>query len=212
MGSEDNDHVAPRGAIAINKAGNILLFGDTVGEFFREHTEAHADLKLSELFLMEVTKDGAFKPHVNHEKHDEFDPDYVAPAPTPVPMTTAPPFLVNEDMVNESVSEIPIEEGMTAVRITALVILSIATCLLLAGFLSFFYKKNDDEPISVPRIYIKDGVITVDNGVSKAPPLSTFEEAISQRFEEAYSQRYADSMDTSEEYTSDLQIEGKDII
>ena len=109
MGSEGNDHLAPRGAITINKNGNVLVYGDTNGEFYRQHI---GPKKRNELFLLEVSKSGAYKPHVKHIKHRETPapvpapvPGEPAPAPTPAPVKkapqgTAPPFLVNDISLN----------------------------------------------------------------------------------------------------------------
>jgi len=67
MGSEGDDEIAPRGGLAINKNGNVLMFGHTNGEFFREHISA--DRTVYELFLMEVSAEGHHKPHMKHIAH-----------------------------------------------------------------------------------------------------------------------------------------------
>eukprot|EP00535_Pseudo-nitzschia_heimii_P013448 CAMPEP_0197196372 /NCGR_PEP_ID=MMETSP1423-20130617/32323_1 /TAXON_ID=476441 /ORGANISM="Pseudo-nitzschia heimii, Strain UNC1101" /LENGTH=1332 /DNA_ID=CAMNT_0042650171 /DNA_START=103 /DNA_END=4101 /DNA_ORIENTATION=+ len=212
MGSAGNDHVAPRGAIAINKKGNILLFGDTNGEFFRIQSEAHKELKLNELFLMEITKGGQFQPHVHHRKHVETDLSFVdvtpteadifstEMAPSPASIThTAPPFLVDQTKINQ----ITKPKKLSTAAKTTLIIVSVATFLILVGSFTFYFlKKKGQKPLTTPHIYIQNGLITVDHSQEFAttPPLSTFKE------------HFSDNLHQSAEYLEDVQLNGKEII
>jgi len=180
MGSEGNDHVAPRGAITINKNGNVLVYGDTNGEFYRQHGGGE---KTNELFLLEVSKIGAHKPHVRHIKHKETPapvpapvPGDPVPAPTPapvpvkkVPQGTAPPFLVNDISLDLEKSE-----GKKG-GVILMVIVSFVVILLVIVVALFFRRRfvcketgNGRESQQPGK---KDGVFKEH---ATAPPLSSF--------------------------------------
>jgi hypothetical protein len=64
-GSTKDDHIAPRGGAVVKKNGNLLIHGDTNGEFFRFHQDQ--TYNGVELFLMEVGPDGKHQPHILHD-------------------------------------------------------------------------------------------------------------------------------------------------
>lgn len=59
-GSAGNDRIAPHGGLAISKNGNVIVFGDTDGAFYRERSES----PLTDMFVMEFGKNGLHKQHV----------------------------------------------------------------------------------------------------------------------------------------------------
>lgn len=64
-GSSKDDHIAPRGGAVIKKEGNLLIHGDTNGEFFRFHQDQ--SYNGVELFLLEVGPDGKHQPSIHHD-------------------------------------------------------------------------------------------------------------------------------------------------
>jgi len=160
---------------------------------------------------MEITKDGAFKPHVHHRKHVETDLSFVdvvpteadifstEMAPSPASITTAPPFLIDLSKINQ----ITKPKKMSTAAKTILIIVGVATFLSLVGLFTFFFlKKKGQKPLTTPHIYIQNGLITVDHGQEFAttPPLSTFKE------------QFSDNLHQSAEYLEDVQLNGKEII
>lgn len=159
MGSDANDHMAPRGGLAINKKGNVLIYGDTTGQFFRRHKSDNR--KVNELFLFEVTKEGAHKPHVQHQKVQEIPspaPGGSAPAPSPgaTSEATAPPFLVS--------STSP-ASGLSTGLLIGFVVLGVLSAVIL---LANRYRKRGPKS-SGPRV--RDGII-VDTRKTFPPPSS----------------------------------------
>ena len=87
-GSPGNDHIAPRGGLAISKSGDVLVFGDTNGEFYRVRSDSTKSTT-SDLFLVEFHKDGSYQPHIRHNKR--LHPPSSAPMPSEsVPVPPAP--------------------------------------------------------------------------------------------------------------------------
>jgi len=204
MGSESgNDHMAPRGGITITKDDTVLIYGDTNGEFFREHLTAGR--KVNEVFLMEVDKDGKHKPYVRHHKYLETPapapvgsvpapgpPGGSVPAPTPAPgpsvIVTAPPFLVNS-------SESSAKKNFALTSVLVVGSLGFIAVVIVVVFCLRERLRSRAEQYSVPNS--KDGVMKVDNkGITKAPPSSIFG-------------RTDDSLNV---YSESLKIEDKDLI
>ena len=176
MGSAGNDHIAPRGGLAINKKGNVLVFGDTNGEFYRTHDAA--DGKVNELFLMEVSKDGAHKPHATHTKvtggaSSSQPASAPAPAPTPSspsgPQTTAPPFLINDSSSKEN--------GLSRGRLTLIVVVGIIGAIVLIILLVCCCRRCRRQKTNA-KVAVRDGILNVDKGnsVAKSPPPSSFQD------------------------------------
>lgn len=188
MGSEGDDEIAPRGGLTINKNGNVLMFGHTNGEFFREHVST--DRTVYELFLMEVSAEGNYKPHMSHTKH-KATPTPVpvsggsvpSPAPVPsapgpsapepsisvpgsIPDSTAPPFLVNSDEARK--------EYLSSALFISLVVVGSFVVIFAAIIFTFVFRtricprRETDSGFNV-----KDGLVA-DRNVAKAPPSSSF--------------------------------------
>lgn len=154
VGSDGNDHIAPRGGLAINKQGKILVFGDTNGEFYRNRDASEETV--NELFLMEFNADGSHKAHVKHSKHNESTVSS-APAPAPQiekPQTAPPPFLI--DPKNNGLSKGMVIGLSVAGGIIAAILLVIACRRGFCG-----QRKTN------AKVATRDGII-------KSPPPSSF--------------------------------------
>jgi len=205
MGSDGNDHLAPRGAIAIKKNGNVVLFGDTSGEFYREHM---AKRTINELFMLEVTKSGGYKPHVKHHKNKALPgPNTQAPAITPVtpttpasiPKTTAPPFLVNPS------EELSKKKGLSTGVLVSMIVIGVIVCICLLVCVVFFRKRSGRRyGAETSNIQVKDGIIAINKfrDSARAPPSSSFQHADE-------SPGYSDE---TQQYSDNLRIEDKSII
>jgi len=163
IGSAGNDHIAPHGGLTINKQGNVLLFGDTNGEIFRNHDES--DGNLSEFFLMEVHADGSHKPHVFHEKAAPVSAPAPAPSPSKPgkPQSTPPPFLV------DSKSK---KSGLPLVLVIILSVVGGLTAISLIVFCcrkGFCCRKKTDAKVAA-----RDGIFNT----AKIPPPSSFQQNI----------------------------------
>ncbi len=164
MGSDGNDHIAPRGGLAISKEGSILIFGDTNGDFFRNHNED--DGKVNELFFMEVSEHGRHKPHVEHHSIIGESAEAPAPAPSPaIPQTTAPPFLTNIDS--------PAKKGPSAGLLTGLLVVGGLIFIVMVIVLVRFSRRRR-KPSA--KVQVRDGILTDDKGrtLSRIPPASSF--------------------------------------
>ena len=154
VGSDGNDHIAPRRGLAINKKGKILVFGDTNGEFFRNRDDSEETV--NELFLMEFNADGSHKPHVKHSKHDEST---VASAPAPAPeigkpQTAPPPFLID-----------PKNNGLSKGMVVGLSVaggIIVAIILVIGCRRGFCGQRKTDAKVAA-----RDGIL-------KSPPPSSF--------------------------------------
>ena len=205
MGSESgNDHMAPRGGITITKDDTVLIYGDTNGEFFREHPTAGR--KINEVFLMEVDKDGKHKPHVGHHKYLETPApapvgsvpapgppggSVPAPAPAPTVTVTAPPFLVNTS------SESSTKKNLAITSVMVVVSLGFVAVVIVVVVCRRKRLRSRAEQYGVPKS--KDGVMKVDNKdrtFAKAPPSSVF----------------GGTDDHLNDYSDNLKIEDKDLI
>jgi hypothetical protein len=196
MGSDNgNDHMAPRGGITINKDGNVLIFGDTNGAFFRELLIP--DRKVNEVFLMEVDKNGRHKPYVRHQKALAAPAPALGPSvtvPGAEPLSTAPPFLVSS-----SDSPAKTKKGLSKAALTSLLVVGSLVLVVVVIFLVFCLRerlRSRAEQYGVPKS--KDGVMKIDKGktFAKAPPSSVF----------------GGSDDHHNDYSENLKIEDKDII
>jgi len=169
MGSDGNDHIAPRGALAINKEESVLIFGDTNGEFHRNHYRTH---NVNELFFMEVTKHGQHKPHVEHQtlfEHQKIVGEPTeAPAPAPsqgIPQTTAPPFLI--DMDSQA------KKGPSAGLLTGILV-PLGLLLIVVVFVLVRRSRSTRTPSA--KVQVRDGILTDGKGntLSRTPPASSF--------------------------------------
>jgi len=222
FGSSKNDHMAPRGGLIMKNDGNLMVFGDTTGEFFRQHiSENH---KVSELFLMEVqASNGAHKFHVKHHEskpQPNLTPAQAPsngnspPAPTPgsdvdvtsvyIPIgnteTTAPPFLVDSSM-HESVSS----RGLIAVWVVCSLLIVIGCIVLVYCCRERLCARRQKNLDGVDNEE-KDGVISLDRN-TRTPPPSSFRDAR----EHSDAEGYSDDMD-DDGYSDDLKIKGNEII
>jgi len=120
MGSEGDDHIAPRGGMVITKDGSLLIFGDTNGSFYRVREYASTAGSVSELFMMQVKKDGSHKPHVRHPKSKSTSsPVPEAPGTS---QSTPPPFLVSGTRKSEAGISTGVLVGLVLVVIPVVVV------------------------------------------------------------------------------------------
>jgi len=112
LGSMDNEKLARYGSIAINADGNVLVYGDTYGNMYRQRG-ANESSETSDMFLMTVdgptgavldnfylggtssasvatTINGVPDGTINHDHVASDDDDDIAPVPAPPERTAAP--------------------------------------------------------------------------------------------------------------------------
>ena len=100
-GSPGNDHIAPHGGLAISKNGNVIVFGDTNGAFYRERSESST----SDMFVMEFGKNGLHKRHVRAPIRDDTPVTAPEPAAGPPTVKAEPVQLVPDSTSSNSATE-----------------------------------------------------------------------------------------------------------
>jgi len=166
-GSPGNDRIAPHGGFAISKNGNVIVFGDTNGAFYRERTQS----TLRDMFVMEFGKNGLHKRHVRAPMGGNDTP-VTAPEPA-VPTVQAVP--VQLAPVAASISS-----GNNKIPAIAIIGTVIVVVLILIVVSFFVYRRggcrrSKKTVDSNPDILMKDGLITNKNSnFNNHPPQSSF--------------------------------------
>jgi len=194
-GSAGNDHIAPRGGMALGRDGAILVFGDTTGAFYRERS---GDQNMSELFVMEFDPSGAHKSNIRHHKHQSQPTESPIPASSPVPaalkptnkyvppantLEIAPPTLGGMNIVNAGEfgsSGLKKKEGISVGAVIGILI-GVAIVLGLAYLLLSrlgLLKRRRTTSDRHSKIEVRDGLITNSDRrgtySDAAPPPSSF--------------------------------------
>jgi len=182
-GSPGNDHIAPHGGLAISKNGNVIVFGDTNGAFYRERSESST----SDMFVMEFGKNGLHKRHVRAPMRGNTpatapEPS-AAPEPTAGPPTVrAEPVQLVPDSTNSNSAKEPVASGSGNSKIStgALAGLLIVILLLLIAPLSYFvYRRlgcrRSKKTIDIDDSYGPDGLVAnKSSSYRDQPPQSAF--------------------------------------
>ena len=186
-GSPGNDHIAPHGGLAISKNGNVIVFGDTNGAFYRERSESST----SDMFVMEFGKNGLHKRHVRAPMRDNTlatappvtAPPAAAPEPTAGPPTVKvePVQLVPDSTNSKSAKEPAASESEdNKISTGGLAGLLIAVILLLIAPLSYFvYRRlgcrRSKKTIDIDDSYGPDGLVAnKSSSYRDQPPQSAF--------------------------------------
>lgn len=176
-GSPGNDHIAPHGGLAISKNGNVIVFGDTNGAFYRERSESST----SDMFVMEFGKNGLHKRHVRAPMRDNTPA--AAPEPTVGPPTVrAEPVQLVPDSTNSNSAKEPAASGSGNSKIStgALAGLLIVVILLLIAPLSYLvYRRlgcrRSKKSIDIDDSYGPDGLVAnKSSSYRDQPPRSAF--------------------------------------
>jgi hypothetical protein len=204
-GSPGNDHIAPHGGLAISKNGNVIVFGDTNGAFYRERSESST----SDMFVMEFGKNGLHKRHVRAPIRDDTPVTAPEPAAGPPTVKAEPVQLVPDSTSSNSATESAASgSGNNKISTGVLAGLLVAVILLIIAPLSYLVyrrlgcrrsKKTVDDADG-PEIQVKDGLITnKSSSYRDQPPQSAFSD-------EAF------GGDPLGGYSSNLKNNGKHII
>jgi hypothetical protein len=174
-GSDRADHIAPHGAMAIKKNGNILIFGDTNGQFYRKHIAA--DRNVNELFLLEVEKDGKHKPAITNPNHNGVTHPATHQALDTIPesITTPAPFLVDEDLIEE-LANAQADAETEGLPVAVEIILGlVGTVVAIVVVLVLFFLIRQQTGLGA-RFGAKKSVEGTTDGLFnvKAPPQSSF--------------------------------------
>lgn len=195
-GSHGDDHMAPRGGLALSTNGNVVAFGDTNGSLFRRRS--HGDMN-SELFVMDFDGYGRHTTNLDHQTliaNDNGDASVIAiPLPPPTPPPVASP--VTQPPSNEATAAtatVP-QKRDNAVGIIIGSLMAVALALGVLGYvlvsnmgLCRRYKaaalSNPDDGF---KVEVKDGLVTDASGNGNgsgsgnhnphggAPPASSFD-------------------------------------
>jgi len=166
-GSPGNDRIAPHGGLAISKNGNVIVFGDTNGAFYRERSQS----TLRDLFVMEFGKNGLHKRHVRAPIGGNDSPA-TAPEPADPTIQAVPVQLVPVAA--------PISSGNKNIPTFAIIGIIIVGALILIVVSYFVYRRlgcrrSKKTVDGDPDIEIKDGLITNKNSCfNDHPPQSSF--------------------------------------
>jgi len=166
-GSPGNDRIAPHGGLAISKNGNVIVFGDTNGAFYRERSQS----TLRDLFVMEFGKNGLHKRHVRAPIGGNDSPA-TAPEPAAPTIQAVPVQLVPVAA--------PISSGNKNIPTFAIIGIIIVGALILIVVSYFVYRRlgcrrSKKTVDGDPDIEIKDGLITNKNSCfNDHPPQSSF--------------------------------------
>mmetsp|Transcript_21392 Transcript_21392/g.59487 ORF Transcript_21392/g.59487 Transcript_21392/m.59487 type:complete len:1310 (-) Transcript_21392:549-4478(-) len=199
-GSPRNDHIAPRGGLALTKRGSVLVFGDTYGSFFRERSD---DTAISELFVMDFDQFGRHNTHLEHQKHiADSNPSVIAvpvplptagpvsvpspvaiPMPTPVPETSKPTpqltsgmNIINAGQFGDNPGSIE-RRDISAGAIIGILIAVMVGILVVALLVLKRYgvvRSWRHRSVGGFKIEVKDGLVTDTSRSNIAPPPSSF--------------------------------------